>query len=149
MINSPWQHKFRTAGVTLAVLFHVVVLVAVFNVPELHKGGFGFMLYWYMPAIFFGLPWSFVAMFVPAELFSLLGIAGAVCLNGYLIGWVLDALANNVPTVRRKRRLTDEELQKALSDDPAALTPNQVESLAEFIEDAGGIENARLMVHAR
>ena len=149
MYNSAWQHKFRTSGVTLGVLFHVVVLVAVFNVPELHKGGFGFLFYWYMPAIFLGLPWSFCAMFIPSELASVLGIAGGVCLNGYLIGWVLDALANNVPTVRGKRRLSDEEVRKALSDGPANLTPGQVESLTQFIEDAGGIENARLAVRAR
>ena len=140
---SPWQRKFRIAGLILAILFHTVVILAVAYVPGLHKAGYGFLVFWYVPAIFLGLPWSLGAMFLPSEILSLLGIAGSVCLNGYLIGWVMDTVANNLPESSSKRRLSSEEARQALTKDPATLTPGEIEALTEFIDDAGGIENAR------
>ena len=146
--DPPWRRKFRIAGVLLAILFHVSVIFAVTTFPGLHKGGFGFLFCWYMPAIFLGLPWSFGAMFLPSELASLLGIAGSVCLNGYLIGWVIDTLVNNAPVRSRKRKLSTKQVQRALASDPTTLRPEQIELLTQFIEDAGGIENARTAVNA-
>ena len=143
---SPWQRKFRIAGVLLGILFHVVVIALVTNVPGLHKGGFGFLFFWYTPAIFLGLPGSLGALFFPSEIVSLLGIAGSVCLNGYLVGWVLDGMVNNLPVSSSKRKLSTEQVRKALSSDPATLTPEEIESLTDFIDNAGGIENARATV---
>ena len=137
---SPWHRKFRITG--------VVVILAVAYVPGLHKGGYGFLIFWYAPAIFLGLPWSFGALFFPSEILSLLGIAGSVCLNCYLIGWVVDTVSNNLPDRSSKRRLSTEQVRQALAKDPTTLTPEEIESLTEFIDDAGGIENARAAVGA-
>ncbi|MGI9427876.1 MAG: hypothetical protein ACR2NM_04415 [Bythopirellula sp.] len=143
---SPWQRKFRIIGLLLGILFHVVAITLVTNVPGLHKGGFGFLFYWYMPAILLGLPWSLCALFFPSEIVSLLGIAGSVCLNCYLIGWIIDAMVNNLPVTSSKLQLSTEQVRKALSSDPATLTSEEVEALTEFIDNAGGITNARATV---
>ncbi len=51
------------------------------------------------------LPWSIPALFlgllIPGG--SVLGLLLAVCLNGYLLGWPIDAVANQSRPDRRKR----------------------------------------------
>lgn len=109
-----WNNKFRVGGILLAVSFHVVMFTLIFTVPRIGAEGYGFIFYWYMPSIFLGLPWSLLGMFlevlIPSG--SVFGVMASVCLNGYLIGWPIDAMVNHN---RRKRqaRIVDAYLNAA------------------------------------
>ena len=102
-----WNNKFRVAGVLLGVAFHVAMFAWAMSETNAQAGGYRWLFTWYMPSIVLGLPWSLPALFgdllIPGG--SVLGLALAVCLNGYLLGWPLDAVANHARRNRRKQMI--------------------------------------------
>ena len=102
-----WNNKFRVAGVLLGVAFHAVMFAAAANAADAHVGGYRWLFTWYMPAMVLGFPWSIAALFmdvlIPSG--SVLGLIVAVCLNGYLLGWPVDAIVNHSRRNRQSQRI--------------------------------------------
>ena len=100
-----WNHKSRVTGLLLGVAFHVAMFAWAVNESNAQVGGYRWLFTWYMPAMVLGFPWSIPAMFldvlVPSG--SVLGLIVAVCFNGYLLGWPVDAIANHTRRQRQSR----------------------------------------------
>ena len=95
-----WNNKFRIGGVFLGVAFHVLTVLWLMNSTAPELAGYRFMFSWYLVSLILGLPWSLIAIMIPGG--DVVGLAAAVCLNGYLIGWPIDALVN----FQRRQRQT-------------------------------------------
>ena len=99
------DRKFRIAGVLLGIAFHVAMFAAAANASDALTGGYRWLFTWYMPAIVLGFPWSVPSLFlgtlIPGG--SVLGLMVSVCFNGYLLGWPLDAIANEARRKRQRR----------------------------------------------
>lgn len=93
-----WNHKFRLFGVLLGLAIPVLLYVSAAHGSTPDKSGYGFMFGCYLPVFVLGLPWSLAAAFagsvVPCG--DLIGIVASVCLNGYLVGWLIDVVVNNI-----------------------------------------------------
>lgn len=107
MYSDSRSHMFRLCGVLLGVVFHLAMFALAFTSGNAQAGGYRFLLLWYMPCIVLGLPWSIPAMFADAFVpgLGLIGLAAAVCFNGYLIGWVLDAIVNHSRSAQQRQVL--------------------------------------------
>ena len=91
------SYHFRGWGVLLGLAFHLAMFAWAFTSENALAGGYRFLFTWYLPSIILGLPWSIPAMFLDAFVpdLGILGLAAAVCCNGYLLGWLLDAIINH------------------------------------------------------
>ena len=96
------RYWFRMAGFAMAILFHVLMYVLTIEVLGKQTGGLSFIL-WFGASLLLGLPWSALTLTVNHELFVWLGLAGSVCVNGYLLGWLVDWL-DAVSSGRLRRR---------------------------------------------
>lgn len=102
-----WNNKFRMSGVLLGMAYHVAMFAMLIWAENPEVSGYRWLFSWYMPSVALGLPWSIPVLFLGALIpgVSVLGLAAAVCLNGYLIGWPLDAIFNHQRRQRRRRIL--------------------------------------------
>jgi len=93
-----WNNKFRVGGVFLGIAFHVLTFTWLMNSSAPEAAGYRFLFSWYFVSFILGLPWSLIAFFIPGG--DVFVFAAAVCFNGYLVGWPIDALVNH----QRRRR---------------------------------------------
>jgi hypothetical protein len=81
---------FRSIGVSLAVLFHVVMIGICYFIL---KDPWAWLLFWYTPSFLFGLPWSFITSLLVANA-DLITVPCSLVFNAYLLGWLLDKLCS-------------------------------------------------------